>query len=806
MNSTFADLLGQFVQRSLYSHSQLATLSGVPKNTITNWLSGRVRKPQQWEAVLKLADALSLSAAETSRLLQSAGHQPLAQLREAYAELADKRPLFTAWPPSTTSAPFQAVPDLPYFVGRTRLLAELETVLQQSPLVGLHGMGGVGKSTLAARLAYIHRRRFPDGVLWARLDASSDMAILTALAGSYGVDVSRYDTVDSRSAVVRGLLADKRALLVLDNAESSHQVTPLLPPTTGSCRVLVTTRYDLAVLDGWPLLTVRPFSAQTNDTLALFRHFLGEAAAKRRQELAQIARLVGHLPLALAIAAAQIARQGTAVDALLESLQQEDQRLNSIQRENRGVRLTFDSSYTQLPTAQQRFFAALGAFGGDSFTAEAAGFVAQTGSQNAGQQLQTLIGLSLVQDAGNGRFRLHPLLRDYAREMLGNAADEINGRMCRYYIQLITSESASRAVSPAIVADEISNLHAVLHAARHNQQYKTMLDAIRAFFLPLFEYGVWQEIEEHILALQTHAEQAANFDTVAELLTLRSKLHWWRGHDGSPLAQQAVQFAHQAEEPHLIADALRELGAWLNRTNRLTEAETMLRHSLSLAEMIDDQPKIISALNNLGHSLLNQNRIDEAQAVLQRGLQLAEQIGYYRAYVILAGNLGTLYAEKLGEWETAVRYFEQGAQIGREHDCRTALMGLLGEWGYQALFFDELEMAEQCFTDSLQIARENGHLVSVAVRLADLGEVARRQGAWQQAQQQLGEGLRLAQQEGMETWEPIIHFRLALLAQQREKWETAVFHYQAARETRHRLHRAYDREVALIERNWQAVG
>lgn len=801
MSSTFADLLGQFVQRSLYSHSQLASLSGVPKNTITNWLGGRVRKPQQWEAVLKLADALSLSAAETSRLLQSAGHQPLAQLREAYADLADKQPLFTAWSPSTTSAPFQAVPDLPYFVGRTRLLAELETVLQQSPLVGLHGMGGVGKSTLAARLAYIHRSRFPDGVLWARLDASSDMAILTALAGSYGVDVSRYDTVASRSAVVRGLLADKRALLVLDNAESSDQVIPLLPPTTGRCRVLVTTRYDLTVLDGWPLLTVRPFSAQTNDALALFRHFLGETAIKQHQELAQIARLVGHLPLALAIAAAQIARQGTAVDTLLETLQQEAQRLNSIQRENRGVRLTFDSSYTQLPAAQQRFFAALGAFGGDSFTAEAAGFVAQTDSQH----LQTLIGLSLVQNAGNGRFRLHPLLRDYAREMLGAATDEVNGRMCRYYIQLITTKSASRAVSPAIVVDEISNLHAAMQAARHNQQYETLFDAIRAFFLPLFEYGVWQEIEEHILALQTYAEQAANFDTVAELLTLRSKLHWWRGQDGSSLAQQAVQLAHQAEEPHLIADALRELGAWLNRTNRLAEAETMLRHSLSLAEMIDDQPKVVSALNNLGHSLLNQNRIDEAQPVLQRGLQLAEQIGYYRAYVILAGNLGTLYAEKLGEWETAVRYFEQGAQIGREHDCRTALMGLLGEWGYQALFFDELEMAERCFADSLQIARENGHLVSVAVRLADLGEVARRRGAWQQAQQQLGEGLRLAQQEGMEMWEPIIHFRLALLAQQREKWETSDFHYQTASQTRHRLHRAYDREVALIERNWQAV-
>lgn len=56
------------------------------------------------------------------------------------------------------------------------------------------------------------------------------MSILNQLAGAYGLDVSRYTTVDSRSAIVRGLLANKRALLVLDNAESSDQVTPCCRP------------------------------------------------------------------------------------------------------------------------------------------------------------------------------------------------------------------------------------------------------------------------------------------------------------------------------------------------------------------------------------------------------------------------------------------------------------------------------------------------------------------------------------------------------------------------------------------------
>lgn len=802
--SEFADVLGQFVQRSLYSHGQLAALSGMPKNTITNWLGGRVKRPHRWQPLLQIAAALDLTAVETDALLQAALHPPLADLRQT--AVAADQPLFDPWQ-SPQTAPFQAIADVPTFVGRQAEMDKLRRMLKTErhlAIVSLFGMGGVGKTTLAAHIAYELRHLFPDGVLWARLDSSDPMVILTMVAGVYGMDVSQYSTLDSRSAAVRGLLAHKRALLILDNADRSAQLLPLLPPSTGACAVLVTTRHDLSALDGWPQLTLAPFSADSGESLALFVQFLGKTAVSANEAvLNQIADQVGHLPLALALLAAQLRRTATpeAMQQIADQLAAAP--LDPLQRENRSVRLTFDLSFDRLAAAEKQLFVRLGALGGDDFTTAAAAAVAQLDETTAANLLHALQQLSLIQPSQNGRFRLHPLLHEYAREKLAALPSRNDAylRMIRFFIDRVQlrqqNDSGERAVSPAEVANDISHLHAALAAAHAQQLPDILLAAVRAFFLPLHEQGIWERLDEAIGRVMEAAEKTADFDAWAEMLTLRSKLIWWREQDGTETAQQAVALAHRAENPHLVADALRELGAWLNRTNRFAEAEQVTQNALEIAEGIGDQAKVVAILNNLGHALAHQQKWDEARAVLTRGYNLAREIDYYRAFVILAGNLACLHAQ-LGEWQTAVAIFKSGAQVGREHNCLTALMGMLGDWGYEALFVDDLETARDAFTESLALARQYNHAVSIAMRQADLGEVARRSRQFAEADRRLNDALHVAQQNKLSLWESIIHFRLALLAQDLGKSKTAVTHFQTGMRTRHLLHSAYDREIAQI--------
>jgi hypothetical protein len=222
---SFQEALATLMQQECCSAGRLAQLSAVPKQTVVSWLQGRVRKPHRWQDVARVAAALHLNEANATALLSSAGHRSIGELRQLAGSEAEQA-LLAPWPEETPT-PFQAIADLAHFVGREEELASLEKALlegQSVTITSLEGMGGVGKTSLAAHLAHRLRPHFPDGILWARLDTSDPLSILSTFAATYGRDVSDYPDLESRSCVVRELLAEKRALLVLDNAERDEQV------------------------------------------------------------------------------------------------------------------------------------------------------------------------------------------------------------------------------------------------------------------------------------------------------------------------------------------------------------------------------------------------------------------------------------------------------------------------------------------------------------------------------------------------------------------------------------------------------
>lgn len=294
-----ADVLGRFVERSGYSMGQLGRLSDIPKRTIANWLGGRVRRPRHAVDLLKLADVLQLDERETNELLQAAEHASLPELLATVEDETTRNLVAQTMARGQERMPFQAIPDLPYFVGREEEVRALEEVLLsggRALICSLQGMGGVGKTALAAHLAYRLRPHFPDGVLWARVDKAEPISILSAFANAFGRDVSAYTDVESRSQVVREILADRQALIVLDNVQSSGDVKPLLPPSVGRSAIILTTRrQNLAVTSGVHRFTVGPFNHSGKEALELFGRFLSEERAQREKDtLVEIADLLGH--------------------------------------------------------------------------------------------------------------------------------------------------------------------------------------------------------------------------------------------------------------------------------------------------------------------------------------------------------------------------------------------------------------------------------------------------------------------------------------------------------------------------------
>jgi hypothetical protein len=422
---SFAEVLKEYVGRSAYRPGQLARLTGVPQRTIVNWLEGRVRQPRAWQDVIKLAQALRLSLPETDVLLTAVEYPSIKQLRLHTKDEAEQA-LFTFWaevsPAQEKPAPFQIIPDLPTFVGREKLLARLRELLLADYHEGaylLTGTVGMGKTVLAVRLAYQLRSHFGDGVLWARLDTMPMMAILQLWGEAYGRDVSMYEDIDSRSTAVRELLAHKQVLLVLDNVQDEKQIEPLLP-VNGTCTALITSRRrNLTALPESHRFHVEAFNEA--ETMALLTRVLGEEQVANEQKVLQeMATLVGHHPLAIDLAACRLAYEANwQTAAFLQHLYDEKQRLQLLAHGERGLATALETSYNLLPPPLQQFYASLGKWDGLDFSGEEAAVIAGVTPPQADVYLQELFCLSLVRRGQISRYRLIPVVRDFAREKQG---------------------------------------------------------------------------------------------------------------------------------------------------------------------------------------------------------------------------------------------------------------------------------------------------------------------------------------------------------------------------------------------------
>ncbi len=759
--SPLADLLGKHLHRTHTSVNRLFKLSGVPQRTIANWLNGSIRKPQQWQGIVKVALALHLSEPETEALLEAAGHSSLTNLR-AQTTTASEQTLLSNYPIAQYSipnspSPFQAIADLPTFVGREN---ELETVKRavlnggRAAICGLRGMGGVGKTALAAHLAYHVRDQFPDGVLWARLDTSDPLSILGTFADAYGKDVSQYKDVESRAAVVRNLLAEKRILVVLDNVETSAQVRSILPPSTGMCAVLITTRQDLSVLDGWERLTLEPFEAASEESLQLFREHLGEAFVGRYQTaLREISALLGHLPLALAIAAGLLANARPrlsevteVVSALLAALTASHTRLDALTRDDLCVRASFDASYAVLPIEQQAFFATLGVFSGDDFGVEAVAFLNETSLDETPSRLETLVALSLVQTSQADRYRLHPLLRDYAREKL----NELSWMAPMVHRTLLMFQQAAQGQWQFShpLHTEILNVRYALDQAADLRLRTAFIETVTAL------YDIWAS-SGWLKPSLPYWEQACTFARELGETTIEIRLTTWYASYLHALGeiqagQQKLYVALEMAQTHQVvremADILCALGKSYFDRGEYAQARPYYEQSLELAVQVDYTFTVGRNLNNLGLLEHVQGHYSVAEALFTEAITHLQALDAQKGVATVMMNLSNVYGA-LGQAERTTALRKEALERSRQENHRAMIITLLLNLadGY-ALFYNDLDTAERLLLEALDMAMETGFRRLESQLRVDYANVLRRRGHFAQAEQEIQGSLTIAQQ------------------------------------------------------------
>jgi hypothetical protein len=271
--------------------------------------------------------------------------------------------------------------------------------------------------------------RFPDGQLYLNLRGYSSgepmraVEALAALLRSLGTLPERIPTEeDQAAALYRTVMADRRVLVVLDNARSVDQVRPLLPGSHG-CLVLVTSRDRLAGLvarDGARRLSLDVLPPE--EAFALLTRILGaDRTAAEPAATAELARVCAYLPLALRIAAAHLSdRTDLVIAAYIAELTDSDP-VTSLRvdgDDETAVRTALDRSYLSLPEPTRRMFRLLGVVPGPDFTAMAAAALAGSTVDDAAQHLRRLANAHLIDEHTHGRYAFHDLLRAYASHIV----------------------------------------------------------------------------------------------------------------------------------------------------------------------------------------------------------------------------------------------------------------------------------------------------------------------------------------------------------------------------------------------------
>jgi tetratricopeptide (TPR) repeat protein len=787
---SFAELLECYVQRDGRHARQLsqatATHFGVmhqiPHNTLSRWLRGEVKKPRNWLDIVRLAIILRLNEEEVNELLQAAGHPTLRILSQKRhdEQLAQ---LFSAWhlSPVERPSPFQAPPQLPTFVGREAIITQLSRFLRNAKhdrVSCLLGMAGLGKTSLATYLAYHLRDDFHDGVLWVRLERTDTISALASLAEAYGVNVSQYTDLGTRSSKVRELLAQKRALLVLDNASHDEEVRPLLPPS-GRCAVIITSqRHDLSALDQASRIHLAPFDPDKAESLALFSRVLGvERVQIEREAFQDLAQLLGHLPLAINIVANRLQHEpGWTTGQLLTRLQSHE-RLNLLARGDQAVRLSFELSYQALEPAGQSLFTTLGVFGGADFSAQAVASVAGIALAHAEDGLRRLYSLSLVQSGHNDRYQLHPLLRDYSLER--NQAPDLKARYAHYFIHYV----AQHAQAYPALDEEISNIFAALEAALASGLGSELLKGVIALYPYLQSRGQLAQAHYWLRQAEPIARQGGDRNILATLLHYSGFTAMKQGDPAQAerYYQEALHLARQAEDNGQMVDLLMKLGALAHRRGQFEDARQFYLEALPRARIATNDGQVAALLANLGLLAAVQGDYPTAAASYEEALLLARQAADPSLTIGILQNLGDL-VEGRGDYAQAKSYYQEGLALAEALDNGELRSRMLGNLGLVACYLGNYAEAAAHFRAGLTLAERSGLNVQICRQSANLGYVSTLRGHYRQANFHYQEAVAQARTLGFPEDLSVILNQIghSYLAQDRYGEATAVF--QEARE------------------------
>jgi len=587
------------------------------------------------------------------------------------------------WPsPQEHAMPRELPAEIPAFVGRSSDLAQLDQA-RATPggphIVLITGSPGVGKTTLAVHYAHRVRELFPDGQLFINLhgfDPGAPLASATALEHclrALGVPApSIPDDPDRRAALYRTSTADKRLLLVADNAASTEQVRALIPAGRSSL-VLATSRNRLENLTAHLSGRLRLDLLAPDQAARLISSILhGFRTGDDPQHIEDLARLCANLPLALRIAAERAAaRPLMPLREVIEDLRAESSLWQALsgedELETEAVRTVFAWSYRAQPPAAARSFRLLALHPGTDFGLEVAGAILEEPLARTRALLDALNGAHLIDQTGFDRYQFHDLLRAYATSLIDDEHDPhaptpVIERAVTWYLD------GARAATSA--TQNLLNPHPPGALVPHSPRF-TGPDQAREWFT--------RERANLLAALEAahrHDLHALTWQLAAALRPLyaaASTIDDWRR-----AGELGLDSATRENDPNARGQMLTMLAIVEHATGDFKSAIARHNEASEHYRTADDPARHLQSINSIGLIHLERRDLETAETHFNRTLELARTAGLEIWAALAHDNLAATHKEA-GRLEIAAALAHQAIDAYRrlEADGRIMAMPLL---------------------------------------------------------------------------------------------------------------------------------
>jgi tetratricopeptide (TPR) repeat protein len=577
-------------------------------------------------------------------------------------------------------------PATPDFVGHHDVQEALDDLARTAEgrfrpgVIVLHGLAGIGKTALALHWAHQQHGRLVDTALYLDLhgfDGGRPVKaddVVDELLDCLGVSLARLATRAGREAKLREILAETRTLVVLDNAATSAHVLPLLFTLSPSL-VLITSRQNLTALagrHGARHCSVPPLN-ETHAAQVLTSR-IGPRGAAEQEPLTRITALCGGLPLALQLVAHHIdGRRGAALTELADELQDRS-RLLDIGDDGddppANMRAALSVTYSALPPEARDMLRLIGLSPAPELTLHAAVALAGKPAKDVKHALDVLVSTHfLTHTGGRDRYRIHDLLRAFARE-LSEGDEAAERRLLSFYLQasfdanrllfpfrppvpmipaepdIPSLEFASESEASTWLLRERNNCGALVPWAAQRGHHDYAWRIPHNLYGLYRRYAFYNELRDAYTVSVFSTRAVGDLESEGATRSDLGLIAFTMGDLDSALQEfhLAAAIAQQTQSPMGNAISLAHLGTYEAQIGNLESAAALYRRALDQVVATNSAGAESAILHRLAETFRARERHDEALGLYRQALQLREGIdnrhGQAETLTEMAATLG----------------------------------------------------------------------------------------------------------------------------------------------------------------------